>query len=65
MKNVQRSGHPIFRCTSAFERGQLRSKAGGWTTIHITASDDNVQLPLKMVISASQLSLYGSSGGFD
>ena len=26
MQNFKRSGHPIFRCTSAQERGQLRSK---------------------------------------
>ena len=29
MKNFSDSGHPIFRASSAFERGQLRSKAGG------------------------------------
>ena len=56
----QRSGHPIFRCTSALERGHLKSKGGGRTTIHFTASDDNVQLILKMVISVNQLSLNGA-----
>ena len=55
----ERSGHPVFRCTSALERGELRSKGGGRTTIHFTASDDNVQLLLKMIISVNQLSLYG------
>ena len=58
LQNFQRSGHQIFRCTSAMERGQFGSKGGGRTTIHFTASDDNVRLFLKMVISVNQLSLY-------
>ena len=60
MQHFQRSGHPIFRCTSALRRGQLRSKGGGRTTIHFTACDENVQLLLKMIISVNQLSLYGA-----
>ena len=43
-----------------WERGQLRSKVGGRTTLHFAASDDNVQLLLKMVISVNQHSLYGA-----
>ena len=38
MQIFQRSGHPIFRCTSALERGQLRCKGGGKTTIHFNGS---------------------------
>ena len=53
--------HPIFRCTSALERWHLRSKGAGKTTIHFTASNDNVQLLLKMVISVNQVSLYGGA----
>ena len=34
LQNLKDSGHPIFRCTSPLERGQLRSKEGGKTTIH-------------------------------
>ena len=34
MANFSGSGHPIFRATSAFERGPLRSKAGGKKSIH-------------------------------
>ena len=60
MQIFQRFGHPIFRCTSALVRGQLRSKRGGRTTRHFTASDDNDQSLLKMVISVNQLSLYGT-----
>ena len=60
MQHFQRSGHPILSCTSALGRGQLRSKEGERTTIHFTASDDNVQMLLKMVTSVNQLSLYGA-----
>ena len=58
--NLAGSGHPILCCTSALERGQLRSKRGGKTTTHFTAGDENVQLLLKMVMSVSQHSLYGA-----
>ena len=58
LENFQRSGHSIFRCTSALERGHLKSKGGGRTTIQFTVSDDNVQLLLKFVISVNQLNLY-------
>ena len=61
LQNFIDSSHPIFRCTSPLERGQLRSKEGGRTTIHFTASDENVQLLLQMVISVNQLSLYGAA----
>ena len=60
MQNFQRSGHPIFRCISALERGQLRSKGGGRTTIHFNCSMENIELVLQMVISVNQLSLYGA-----
>ena len=64
MQYFQRSGHPIFRCTSPLVRGHVRSKGGGRTTIHFTASDDNVQLLLIMVISVNQLSIYGAVAFF-
>ena len=58
--NFVRSGHPIFRCTSALEKGQKRSKGWGKTTVHFTACEEKVQLLLKMVMSVNQLSLYGA-----
>ena len=58
--NFGKSGHSTFRCTSALEKGQLRSKEGGKTTIHFTACEENVQLLLKMVMSVNQLSLDGA-----
>ena len=49
-----------FCCNQCLgERTLKKSTGGGRTTIHFTASDDNVQLILKMVISVNQLSLYG------
>ena len=32
--NFEKSGHPVFRGTSALEKGELRSKGGGRTSIH-------------------------------
>ena len=61
LQNFARSGHPIFRCTSALERGHLRSKGGGKTSIHFKGSTENVELLLQMVISVNQLSLYGAA----
>ena len=55
--NFEKSGHPFFHCTSALEKGQLRSKGGGKTTKHFTTCEENVQLLLKMVVSVNQLSL--------
>ena len=37
LQNFAGSGHPIFRCTSALDRGQMRSKEGGKTSIHFNA----------------------------
>ena len=53
------SGHPIFRPSSAFERGELRSKGHGTKSIHFNGSEENIELLLRMIISANQLSIYG------
>ena len=54
------SGHPIFRASSAFQRRELRSKREGKKTIHFNGSHDNIELLLRTVISANQLSVYGA-----
>ena len=59
MANFSGSGHPIFRASSVFERGELRSKAGGKKSIHFNGSHENIELLLRTVISANQLSIYG------
>ena len=61
LQNFEDSGHPIFRCTLHLERGQLRSKGGGKTTIHFNGSTENIELLLQMVISVNQLSLCGAA----
>ena len=59
MKNFSDSGHPIFRASSAFETRELKSKGGGKKSTHFNGSDENVELLLRTVISANQLSVYG------
>ena len=60
MTNFSESGHPIFRASSAFERGELRSKGHGKKSIHFNGSDENIELLLRTVISANQPSVYGA-----
>ena len=43
LEDFQRIGHQIFRCTSFYERGQLKSKGGGRTTMRFTACDESIQ----------------------
>ena len=59
MLNFSGSGHPIFRASSASERGELRSK-GGQKTKHFNCSHENIELRLRTVISAKKLSIYGA-----
>ena len=54
------SGHPVFRASSALERGELKSKGKGVTSIHFNGSDDTIELIIRTVISVNQLSVYGA-----
>ena len=58
MANFSDSGHPIFRASSAFEREEFRSKGGGKKSIHFNFSHENIELRLRTVICANQLSIY-------
>ena len=60
MLNFSDSDHPMFRASSAFERGELRSEEGRKKSIHFDGSDENIELLLRTVISANQLSVYGA-----
>ena len=60
MVNFSESGHPIFRASSAFGRGVLRSKEGGKKAFHLNGSDENIELLLRTVISSNQLGVYGA-----
>ena len=52
MSNFSDSGHPIFR--------ELRSKGRGKKSIHFNGSNETIELLLRTVISANQLSVYGA-----
>ena len=60
MLNFAESGHPAFRATSALERGELRSKGKGKKSVHFNGSEETVELILRTVTSANQLSIYGT-----
>ena len=59
--NFSECDHPIYRASNAFERGELRSKGGGKKSKHFNGSGENIELLLRMVISANQLSDYGAT----
>ena len=61
MSNFSDSGLPIFRSSSAFERGELRIKEHGTKSIHFNGSDENIELLLRTLISANQLSVCGAT----
>ena len=52
--------NPMFRASSALERGELRCKGVGKQTIHFNGSEQNVELFLRTIISANQLSIDGA-----
>ena len=54
------SGHSTFRASSAFERGELRSKGHGKKSVHFNGSAENIELLLRTIISANQLSVHGA-----
>ena len=60
MMNFSESGHPIFRASSAFERGELKSKEHEKKSIHLNGGNENIELLLYTVIFANQLSVYGA-----
>ena len=51
--------HPIFRASSALERGELRSKGGSKKSIHFNGSAQNVDLILRTIISAKSAQYLG------
>ena len=57
MLNFAESGHPIFRATSALERGEFKSKGEGVKSIHFNGSE----LILRTLVSVNHLSVYGAA----
>ena len=60
MLNFAEAAHPIFRATSTRERGDLRGKEKGKKSIHFNGSDENIELLIRTVSSANQLSVSGA-----
>ena len=49
MTNFSDFGHPKFRASCAFERGEWRSEGHGKKSIHFDGSDENIELLLRTV----------------
>ena len=60
MLTFAESGHPVFRATSPFPRGVLKSKGGGKLSIHDCADFETIETVCRTIISVNQLSLYGA-----
>ena len=60
MIHFAETGHPSFRATSALDRGELKSKGGGRETKYYNGSEENVELTLRTIVAANQLSVYGA-----
>ena len=59
-KRFQESRHPIFRATSAVDRGHLKSKGGGPLSIHFLADEPTIETIFRTIVSANQLSIHGA-----
>ena len=60
MVNLNVSGQPIFRATSALNRGQLKSKGNGKLSIRFCADLATIEEMFRTIISVIQLSIYGA-----
>ena len=55
------SGHPVFRATSPFSRGTLKSKGVGKLSLHSCADGDTIETVFRTIIPVNQLSIYGAA----
>ena len=53
------SGHPVFRASSALQRGENKGK--GVKTIHFSGSDETIELILRTIISVNEFSIFGAA----
>ena len=60
MLNFSESGHAVFRGSSAFERGDLKSKGKGKLSFHFCGNDNTAELVLRTIISVNQVSIFGA-----
>ena len=54
------SGHPNFRASSAFERGELDSSERGKKSTQFNDNAGHIEMLLRTVICVNQLSIYGT-----
>ena len=54
------SGCSIFRASSPLSRGRLKCKGHGKLSIHSAADQEAIETIFRIIVSASQLSLYGA-----
>ena len=64
MLNFAESGHPVFRASSALERGEFKSNGKGVKSILFNGCDDTIELILRTVVSVNQLSVCGAVPDF-
>ena len=60
MVNFSESGHPIFRASSGFETGEVRSKERCKKSKQFNGCNENIELLLRTVIYVNQLSVHGA-----
>ena len=60
MLKFAESGHPTFRATSPLSRGRLKSKGHGKLLIHHCADLETIETIFPIILSVTQLSLYGA-----
>ena len=53
MITFRESGQPVFRATSPFSRGTLKSKGGGKLSIHFCADGDTIETVFRTIISVT------------
>ena len=57
MIKLGESGHPVFRSSSPFSQGMLKSKGGGKLSFHFCADGDTIETVFRTIISVNQLSI--------
>ena len=60
MLKFAESGHPVFRATSPWSRGQLKSKGSEKLSIHCCADLETITTVFRTITSVNQLSLFGA-----
>ena len=60
MLEFAESGCPIFRATTPLSRSNFKSRGHGKLSIHFTADYPTIETVFRIIVSATQLSLYGA-----